>query len=149
MHISPTGIALIKQFEGFSRTPYRCPAGKWTIGYGHVIRETGFKIRDSTIDEAQAEALLKNDLQRVEAAVSHFVTVPLSQQQFDALCSLTYNIGISAFSGSTLLRLLNAGDKAASRQFLRWIYAGKQPLAGLISRRQKERELFDKTDGYD
>lgn len=141
MKISPAGIALIKQFEGFSATPYQCPAGKWTIGYGHVLPSQTSPI----LGEKMAEKLLLTDLAPVESTINRLVKVRLTQGQFDALCSLVYNIGTGAFAASTLLMLLNARSRNTSKQFLRWIYAGKQPLTGLIRRRQAEKEMFDKS----
>mgnify|MGYP002136974346 CR=1 FL=1 len=94
-------------------------------------------------DEAQAHRYLLEDLAPVEAAVNRMVDAPLSQAQFDALCSLTFNIGIGALARSTLLRLLNGGDYAgAAAQFGRWNRAGKQILPGLIARREAERAMF-------
>jgi len=138
--ISPSGIALIKKYEGFSPCIYVCPAGKPTIGYGHVVDASG----PETITEAEAETLLLADLQPVIRTINCLVTVPLSQNQFDALCSLVYNIGTGAFSRSTLLRLLNSDTSKASSQFLRWIWGGGKILPGLRKRRLEERELFEK-----
>lgn len=162
--VSENGLALIKRFEGFSATPYLCPAGKWTIGYGHVISPHLLR-GPVTIEEA--EALLKNDLVAVESAINRLVTAPLTQNQFDALCSLIYNIGVGAFAASTLLKLLSSRAHAqhgtdtgssdskkldtglrrydeAAKQFLRWVYAGGKRLPGLEVRRQAEMELFEK-----
>ncbi len=144
MKLSAEGIALIKKFEGFSATAYLCPAGKWTIGYGHVLEFSPLK--GDEISENEAERLLLLDLQPVESAINRLVTVPLGQNQFDALCSLTYNIGVGAFAGSTLLKLLNLGNQqhATINQFHRWIYGGGKVLSGLVVRRRCESELFEK-----
>lgn len=144
MNISEQGIALIKEFEGFSAQPYRCPAGKLTIGYGHVIHpiET---YPEAGITQQEAEKLLKQDVSYAEAMVNHAVLVPLSQNQFDALVSLVYNIGIKAFVNSTLLRLLNDGDtQAAARQFSRWVHSNGKKLDGLVRRRAAEVAFFCK-----
>jgi len=142
MQTSERGIALLKESEGFSATPYICPAGKPTIGYGHVIRDDE-NFADQGIDDAQAESLLRRDIGTAEQAVFEAVSVGLTQNQFDAMVVLTYNIGIGAFQNSTLLKDLNAGDiDSALSQWGRWIYASGKPLPGLIARRKAEVELF-------
>jgi len=133
MHTSEQGIALIKRFEGFSATPYICPAGKNTIGYGHVIGAG--EDFSGPVSEEDAEKLLQDDVKVPEQAVNRLVTAQLNQNQFDALVSLIYNIGAAAFQNSTLLRLINTENPAASEQFDRWVYAGGQKLDGLIARR--------------
>ena len=106
MKISQEGIdQLIKSYEGLSLKPYFCPAGKLTIGYGHVMLK-GEKIEPITLQ--QAEQLLLNDLSKFNQAVNDLVKVPINQSQFDALVSLCYNIGIEAFKQSTLLKKLNS-----------------------------------------
>lgn len=140
MKTSSAGIALIKKFEGFSPVPYTCPAGKPTIGYGHVIKpgETF-----TTLHEHQADALLKRDLANREQAVTLLVKVPLTQGQFDALVSFVYNLGVPALKTSTLLKRLNQGkyDQAADN-FQRWVFVGKTKLKGLENRRAAEWALF-------
>jgi lysozyme len=139
MKVSQQGVDLIKQLEGFSAQAYRCPAGKLTIGYGHMLQDTSI----SEISSAMAEALLKVDIERFESAINRLVRVPLSQNQFDALVSLIYNIGIAAFSRSILLKKLNKGDfSAAADEFDRWVYVGKTVSVGLQSRRKIEKSLF-------
>lgn len=139
MKCSQAGIDLIKRFEGFSAECYVCPAGKRTIGYGHVLAEG----EAEQISAQEAEALLVKDIASAEEAVNRLVEVPLSQHQFDALVCLTYNIGNRAFSRSTLLRLLNNGDyMAAAAQFPRWVYASGKLLNGLRNRREAEQQLF-------
>ena len=141
MNISERGIALIKKYEGFCESVYVCPAGKNTIGYGHVIladEEFG-----QIISEDEAEALLNQDINKVEQSVDGIVTVVLSQNEFDALVAFTYNIGAKAFANSTLLRLLNNNDKnGAALQFDRWVYASGRVLSGLVARRSAEKALF-------
>ena len=141
MNISQAGLNLIKKFEGFSSVAYICPAGVLTIGYGH----TGADVhKGDHISEDMAEDLLRNDLDWVEDTIENKVKVPLKQNQYDALCSLIYNIGGSAFSASTLLKLLNAGNfEAVPAQFLRWDKANGKPLAGLTARRQAEKKLWE------
>lgn len=138
-HISDAGLALIKRWEGCRSAAYRCPAGIWTIGYGHTkTAAPGMKI-----SRQQAEELFREDLKVFEAAVTKLVTVPLSQNQFDALVSFTYNVGSGALAKSTLLALLNSKNYlGAAEQFLRWNRAGNVTLAGLVQRRQAEYELF-------
>jgi GH24 family phage-related lysozyme (muramidase) len=139
-HISPVGLDLIKEFEGLELTAYLCPAGVWTIGYGST---SGVKQGDRITVE-QAEALLRKDVERFEAAVAQMVRVPLTDNQFAALTSFAFNCGTEALRGSTLLRLLNAGDyQGAANQFLRWTRAGgAEEVPGLVIRRKAERELF-------
>lgn len=137
----PRGLALIKSFEGLRLQAYTCPAGVLTIGYG----STGPHVRPGMrITEQQADALLLSDLSRFEAAVTGAVRVPLTQAQFDALVSFTFNVGVAALRSSTLLRKLNAGDYAgAAAEFARWNKAGGKVLAGLTRRRAAERALFE------
>lgn len=140
MNISEAGINLIKKFEGCRLTAYKCPAGIWTIGYGH----TGSDVyAGKTITQAEADKLLKTDLMIHCNNVSKLVKVPLNQNQFDALVSFEYNIGYGAFKDSTLLKLLNQKKYTeASLQFERWVYAGKTRLQGLVNRRNAEKSLF-------
>lgn len=141
MNISQNGIDLIKRFEGFSPCAYLCPAGVLTIGYGHTGKDIK---RTDTITEEDAQDLLKNDLIWVEEVINEKAKSELAQNQFDALCSLVYNIGASAFSNSTMLRLINAGNLAAvPAQFLRWDKANGKPLAGLTRRREEEKKLWE------
>lgn len=141
MQISERGIALLKQSEGFSGVPYLCPAGKRTIGYGHVIKD-GEDFSDG-ISQTQAEDILKQDVNAAERAVDRLVEIDLTQNQFDALAVLTYNIGVGAFESSTLLKCLNAGDlQGAVAQWKRWIYANGKVLDGLVTRRAAEVALF-------
>lgn len=139
MRISQKGIELIKKFEGCRLEAYRCPAGVWTIGYGHTKGvKDGMKI-----SWEQAEEFLREDLKIYEQAVERCVKVPLSQNQFDALVSFCYNCGGEALRTSTLLRLLNESKYSESaEQFLRWNKAGGKVLAGLTRRREEEREMF-------
>lgn len=139
MRTSQKGIDLIKKFEGCRLEAYKCPAGIWTIGYGHTKGvKDGMKI-----SWEQAEEFLREDLKIYEQAVERCVKVPLSQNQFDALVSFCYNCGGEALRTSTLLRLLNDGNYSeAGEQFLRWNKAGGRVLAGLTRRREEEQALF-------
>ena len=136
---SQKGIDLIKEFEGFRNTAYLCPANVWTIGYGHTkTAKPGMCI--STV---QGEELLRKDVEKFENAVNTLVKVPLNQNQFDALVSFAYNVGVGAFGKSTLLRLLNQGEyQRAAKQLHRWVRGGGRKLPGLVRRRKAEYDLF-------
>lgn len=130
---------IVKEFEGLRLETYKCPAGVWTIGYGH----TRGVIPGDVITEAEAEALLAEDLEDSEDAVRAFVNVELNQNQFDALVSFVYNLGSGNFNSSTLLRKLNNGDYlGAANEFNRWNKAGGVVLSGLVRRRNAEANLF-------
>lgn len=140
--VTERGLALIRQYEGFSATPYICPAGLKTIGYGHVIKPSE-NFPEGGISQEMAEILLKQDVGPVETAILRFVTARLTQAQFDALGSLVYNIGIQAFEKSTLLRLLNTGQpEKAALEFKKWVFCKGQRLSGLVTRRNAEANLF-------
>jgi lysozyme len=142
MGISQKGLNLIKQFEGLRLTTYRCSAGVLTIGYGH----TGSDVKEGmTITQAQAEELLKNDVKRFEIGVSTLTAgIPLTQNQYDALVSFAYNVGLGAFQSSTLLKKLreNPKDPAISTEFAKWNKAGGAVVAGLTNRRAQESQLY-------
>lgn len=139
MQISEQGRRLIQGFEACRLQAYPCSARVWTIGYGHT---DGVKPGDQ-ITLAQADAWLAEDIAAAEKAVNTWVTVPLSQGQFDALCSFVFNIGRTAFASSVLLKKLNGGDVVrAADEFLRWVHAGPKALKGLKRRRAEERALF-------
>ncbi|MCM7610471.1 lysozyme [Enterobacter hormaechei] len=144
MQTSEKGIALIKEFEGCKLNAYQDSVGVWTIGYGWTQPVDGKPIRAGmTIKQETAERLLKTGLVSYESDVSRLVKVGLTQGQFDALVSFTYNLGARSLSTSTLLRKLNAGDYAgAADEFLRWNKAGGKVLNGLTRRREAERALF-------
>ncbi|MFK7888037.1 MAG: LysM peptidoglycan-binding domain-containing protein [Gammaproteobacteria bacterium] len=139
LSLSQDGVDLIKSFEGLRLNSYQDSGGVWTIGYGH----TSGVGPGQTITQAQADSFLRQDVQWAENAVRDNVDVPLTQNQFDALVSFTFNVGAGAFAGSTLLRNLNAGDYAgAQEQFGRWVNADGQRLEGLVRRRGDEAALF-------
>ena len=132
---------LIRVFEGLNTKAYKCPAGVWTIGYGH----TGSDVKEGqTITKDRAELLLSQDLGMVGRQVEHALDgMRVNQNQFDALCSFVFNLGIGRLEASTLLKKLKAGDiKGAANEFLRWNRANGQILEGLNRRRQSERRLF-------
>ncbi|MFZ5585010.1 MAG: lysozyme [Thermodesulfobacteriota bacterium] len=139
--VTQAGVDLVKRSEGFSATPYTCPAGHPTIGYGHRIKP-GEVFREP-IGEAQAEELLRADLAQAAAAVERLVGVPLDDGQFAALASFVFNLGAGNLAQSTLLKKLNAGDYAgAAEEFGRWVKSGGQTLPGLVARRAAEAALF-------
>jgi lysozyme len=138
--INAEGLALIKRFEGFSATVYRDVAGKETIGYGHLIGEGEVFGR---IDESQAEALLRQDVQVAERAVARLIHVPLQDSQFAALVSFTYNLGGGALQRSTLRQCINRNeDDRVPAQWLRWVWAGGRRWPGLLRRREAELHLY-------
>lgn len=153
MKTSSEGLALIKRWEAdpehvkAGRFPsYRDVGGVWTIGYGH----TGPDVRQGmAIDETEAAALLIKDIATAEKAVNAAVAVPLAQHQFDALVSFTFNVGVGAFKGSTLLKKLNKGDyEAVPAQLARWnratVNGKKTVVPGLVNRRAAEAGLWAK-----
>lgn len=141
MRLSDEGVALLKEYEGFSATAYRCPAGKLTAGYGHVL--LAGEAQECPLTEAKAEAWLRRDVEKIEKTLENMVLLPLAQGQWDAVVCLAYNIGCAALSKSTLLRKINAGDvSGAAGEFERWIFAGGRVLPGLVRRRQAEKQLF-------
>lgn len=145
MQISEEGLALIKQFEGFSSVVYRCPAGIPTIGYGHVVyRPEQFS---AGITQAQAEQWLRQDVQLAQQAVARLIAVPLMQGQWDALVSFVFNLGAGRLQASTLRRVVNRGEHAqVPAQLRRWVYAGGRVLPGLVRRREAEVRLYQKDD---
>lgn len=146
--INATGLALIKEFEGLRLKAYLCPAKVWTIGYG----STGPHVRPGmVITEAEAEHLLRGDLDRFEAGVEKAVGgTPTTDNEFSAMVSLAFNIGlgspkrgVSGFLTSSVLRRHLAGNKVlAAAAFLLWVKAGGKTLPGLVRRRGRERALY-------
>jgi lysozyme len=137
--MSSTGVALLKQFEGLRLKAYLCSANVPTIGYGHT---KGVKLGD-VITQDQADQYLREDLIPCETAV--LAKVPgLTQCQFDALVSFVFNLGVGAFSKSTLLKLIktNPHDPGITAQFLRWNKAGGKVVKGLTDRRTEEANLY-------
>lgn len=138
--LSSSGLAFIRKMEGCSLQPYLDQAGVWTIGTGHTGPEVNAA---STITQEEADRLLDKDTASAVATVNRLVSVPLNQNQFDALVSFVYNVGATNFKTSTLLSLVNKGEhKAVPAQFLRWNKAGGKVSAGLIRRRKAESRLY-------
>ncbi|MFN3289853.1 MAG: lysozyme [Acinetobacter sp.] len=144
MVVSFFGIDLICDFEGKRLAAYDDGVGVWTIGFGTTVYPNGIKVKKGdTCTEAQAKAYMAHDLKKFELAVNNAVKIPLNQNQFDALVSLTYNIGTNAFSESTLVKKLNANSiSGAADQFDVWVNAGGKRMQGLVNRRAKEKALF-------
>lgn len=143
---SKVGIDLISSFEDKKLKAYDDGVGVWTIGFGTTIYPNGVKVKKGdTCTLEQAKSYFANDLKRFEKTVNDSVKVDLTQNQFDALVSLTYNIGSTAFKNSTLLKKLNAKDfTSAADQFLVWNKGGGKVMKGLVRRREAERALFTK-----
>jgi len=137
-------IELIEEFEGFSSKPYLCPAGKWTIGFGDTMwKGKPVTTMTKSITRLEAESALANRLIGFQMELDNMVTASLNTNENDALLSFIYNLGAQNLRKSTLLKLLNSGDKLkAANEFLRWNKANGKELAGLSRRRIAERELF-------
>ena len=142
--VSKEGIALIKRYEGCKTTPYRCAAGKITVGYGHVIGN-GLQLPDEwnrKFSLGEIDELLRTDLARFEQGVSRYCPVYLTQSQFDALVSFSFNLGLGVLQRSTLRQKINRGDADAAKVILKYNMAGVRILKGLTRRRQAEYNLF-------
>jgi len=135
------GIDLIKKFEGFRDNVYKDIAGFDTIGYGHLIRKgENFPKR---ISETEGESLLRRDLRMAEKSILRLIKVPLTDNQFDALCSFVFNLGAGALQRSTLRQKLNRGEYfSASNEFFKWCISNGVRVKGLLRRRKEERLLF-------
>jgi lysozyme len=144
MKMTKEGLALIRKFEGFRSTAYRCPAGIWTIGYGHTSMAGSPAVAGGMeISRAEAAAILAEDVARFAADVARLLVVRLADHQFSALVSFAYNVGIGNFRGSSVLKAVNCGDFAAvPRRLQLWTKAKGRQLPGLVRRRAAEAELF-------
>lgn len=170
MKTNAHGIAIIKHFEGLGDgckitpglQPYLCPAGYWTIGFGHVIKHNGRMLKGAAnkalafrlmpaITAKQADELLAEDLKHFEAGVNRLVKVRITENQFSALVSFAYNCGLDedvdtipeGLGDSTLLRLINKGKlQEAAVEFPKWNKSAGRVLPGLVRRREAERLLF-------
>ena len=146
MNVGPDGIALVKSFEGCRLKAYPDPGtggDPWTVGWGTTRYANGQKVQPGdTVTQAEADALLRNDLAGTERQVTRAIgDAPTTQKQFDALVSFHYNTG--ALLSSTLLRKHKARDYAgAAAEFLRWTHAGGKVLPGLVKRRAAEAALY-------
>lgn len=140
---SDTGIALIQHYEGYSPFPYDDVVGVSTVGWGHVILDSDDL--DYPLMPDEAEELLRKDLGKAEKGVNQSLLLPLARCRFDALTSLSYNIGVSNFQKSTLLRRVNEQRHNEVRaQFLRWVNAGGKIIKGLVRRREGEADMYDR-----
>jgi lysozyme len=155
MKISEAGIQLIKSFEGCHNQPYRCPAGLWTIGYGHVLYPDQARLKtperasyalksehNRVWDADEIDALLAADLRKFEAGVLRLCPAAVDRQ-LDALVSFSYNCGLGSLQSSTLRMKYNREDyEGAADEFLKWNKCGGKVLSGLTRRRAAERALF-------
>lgn len=140
MKVSNELIDKIKQFEGYRSKAYRCSAGVLTCGYGHT---KGVNAR-TTCNKAKALAWLKSDLKPIESFLSAIPEVCKTQGRFDACADFCFNLGVNAFKGSTLLKLIQKKSSVSiiQAEFLKWIYAGGKPLEGLKNRRRWEAQRW-------
>lgn len=141
--ISPAGLHFIQNYEGCRLTAYKPVAAEryWTIGWGHY----GSNVKQGqTITQAQADQLFANDMKSYVSNVNKLLKVEVNQNQFDALVSFAYNCGVGNLQRSTMLKYINAGNfKAAADEFPKWCHgASGAILPGLVTRRNKEREVF-------
>ena len=157
MKVSQKCINQIKQDEGVRNRPYQCPALLWTVGVGHVIDPNHAKVKladrkqlpipaswDRVLSNDEIDEILRKDLNRFEKGVLRLIKVPLTQGQFDALVSFSFNVGLGNLQNSTLRMKLNRGDyEGAAEQFLVWTKAGGKVLKGLVIRRTHEKEMFE------
>lgn len=139
MKLSSAGVELIKKFEGCLLKAYKCPAGVWTIGYGHTKDVTP----DMVITAEKAEELLRSDIRPIERTINA-MGINLTQRCFDALVSWIYNLGAGNFKSSTMFRKIaaDAADLDITDQLVRWINAGGKPLLGLKRRRVAEANMW-------
>ena len=138
------GLTLVKRFEGYSSTAYKCPAGVWTIGYGTTRYLDCTRVhKGDSFTKLEAKVHLAHEFNRARWQVINLVNVPLTLNQLDALASFVYNLGAGAFRASTLRKRINDLDfDDVPYQFSRWVYAGGRKLKGLVLRRQAEVNLW-------
>lgn len=135
----------LKEFEGWREKAYRCPGGHWTIGYGHKIVPGDGINENSCISKADGLRLLEQDVETAAKCVENKVNVHLTDNEFGALVSFVYNLGSGTFGQSSIPGSLNAGNKnEACNTMQKYVYASKVKLPGLVKRRAKEVELFQK-----
>ena len=143
MKISQLGINIIHRYEGYRDKPYVCPAGIWTVGYGHAIGRVLPPEWNRTLTLDEVNDLLVSDLRKFEAGVLRYCKGPMRQSQFDGLVSFSFNLGLGVLQRSTLRMKFNRGDYAgAANQFKRFTRANGMVLSGLVKRRNAEHELF-------
>jgi lysozyme len=151
MITSLAGLNLIKEFEGRRLQAYLCPAGVWTIGYGHTTAAGAPAVsKGMSITPEEANDILKRDLKKYETAVSQAVKVPLSQNEFDALVSFCFNVGPGAFAKSSLVKKLNRRERdAVPAELMKWTKGGGRELPGLVRRRRAEAKLWRGLDSVE
>lgn len=149
MMINQATVDLVKRWEGFRAEAYLCPAGVWTIGYGTTSRAgVGVLVQPGMrMTEPDAETFLRKGLEKFAKEIRPHITAPINENEFGAFLSLAYNIGPSAFRGSSALRHFNAGDKAKAAAAIKlWnkatVNGKRQTLQGLVNRREDECRLF-------
>lgn len=156
MKVSDKCLKMLRHHEGVRQKPYRCPAKLWTIGVGHVLypRQGALKLEerdsvpleykdDRTFSMEEVDDILRSDLERFERGVERYCPVKLTQGQFDALVSFSFNLGLGGLQRSTLRQKVLRGDfEGAAEEFLKYTIAGGKVLKGLVSRRNDERALF-------
>ena len=146
MKLDSKGYDLIKEFEGFSNIPYKCSANIPTIGYGNTFYPDGKRVSmlDKQITKEYADEIFKNVVDNFAFKVSKLIKSKVTQNQFNALVSFAYNVGIGNLEKSTLLKLVNTNpnDAMIAKQFLRWNKAKGNELKGLTNRRIKESALY-------
>ena len=142
-HVTEAGLDLIKRFEGFSPKIYICPAGYPTIGYGHVVLAHEQDQFAGGVTQAEATELLRKDVRIAERAVLRLISVPLTDGQFDALVSFTFNLGAGALQRSTLRLKVNRGEHdGVPAELMKWVWAAGKTLPGLVRRRRLESILY-------
>lgn len=149
MKINARGLKLIRRFEGFRAAAYRDAVGVWTIGYGHTSRAGAPRVGPGMkITRAQGEKILARDVEKFAAQIRPLIKVPLNENQFSALVSFAYNVGVGGFRGSSVLRVVNRRrfDLVPQRLSL-WVKAGGRVLPGLVRRRAAEGVLFSRPAG--
>ncbi len=145
---SPRGLDLIRSFEGFRAAPYVCPAGWWTIGYGAVRDASNDLVGPGTpaVDEGAATSLLARDVAASESAVARLTSTSLTDDQFDALVSFTFNLGGGALQRSTLRQVINRGEhERVPHELAKWVRGGGRVLPGLVRRRAAESALYQES----
>ena len=146
MNIGDKGIKLIKKWEGFKNHPYLDAVGVPTIGYGNTFYSDGTKVKmtDKAISLKDGEKLLKEVVRQFEDGVNDKVKSDINQNQFDALVSFSYNLGLGALGKSTLLKKVNKNpnDLTIKGEFKKWVKAGGRKLKGLVKRRNDEAYLY-------
>lgn len=146
MRISDNGIAFIAEWEGVRLKAYKCSAGVWTIGIGSTRYEDGSPVKAGDVlpSEPAAYALFRNTVGQYEGVVNRLASKPLSQNQFDALVSLSYNIGVGAYAKSTVAKRVanDPADPSIRNGFLMWVKAGGRVVNGLVRRREAEANLY-------